>query len=454
MSETKPPILTVSDLNRLIRNRLEQAFKEIWVEGEVSNLRIPSSGHFYFTLKDGSSQIRTVLFKSSLRYLKFRPEDGMHLLCRGEVTVYEPRGDTQLLVKSMEPQGVGALQLAFEQLKSKLKKEGLFDADQKQPIPVLPKRIGVITSSTGAAIHDILNVLTRRFSNVEVLLNPVLVQGEEAPDSIANAIFEMNEIGGIDVLIVGRGGGSIEDLWAFNTERVARAIHASGIPVISAVGHEIDYTIADFVADLRAPTPSAAAELVVQEKDELIRQIAALLDRLMATMRFQLQGYRSELSQRVRTLMDPRKTIRNHFLRLDEMDARIRQSMENSLRRHRATFDHLLDKLKHQSPVERLTRVSVEVEHFIMRLRQAIGFIFKDQRAKLENRLGRLDSLSPVAILSRGYSLTYHFPQKQLIKDADHLKPGDQVLVRLHRGMFRGRVDKVIKESDGTWSQK
>ena len=258
----------------------------------------------------------------------------------------------------------------------------------------------------------------------------------------------MNEIGGIDVLIVGRGGGSIEDLWAFNTERVARAIHASKIPVISAVGHEIDYTIADFVADLRAPTPSAAAELVVQEKDELIRQIATLLDRLTATMRFQLQGYRSELSRWVRTLMDPRKTIRTHFLRLDEMDARMRQSMENSLRRHRATFDHLMDKLKHQSPVERLTRVSVEVEHFIMRLRQSIGFIFKDRRARIENMLGRLDSLSPIAILSRGYSLTYRFPEMELIKEAGKISKGDQVHIRLHKGSIRGRVEEIVEETN------
>ena len=447
MSETTPPILTVSDLNRLIRSQLEEAFKEVWVEGEVSNLRVPSSGHFYFTLKDGSSQIRAVLFKSSLRYLKFTPEDGMHLLCRGEVTVYEPRGDYQLLVRSMEPRGVGALQLAFEQLKEKLKKEGLFDPGRKRPLPVLPRRIGVITSSTGAAIRDILNVLNRRFSNVEVLLNPVLVQGEDAPDSISDAILEMNEIGGIDVLIVGRGGGSIEDLWAFNTERVARAIHASKIPVISAVGHEIDYTIADFVADLRAPTPSAAAELVVQRKDELIRQINTLLDRLTAIIRFQLRGHRSELGGRVGTLMDPRKTIRTHFLRLDEMDGRMRQSMENGLRRHRAAFDYLMDKLRVQSPVERLTRLWVEVEHFIMRLRQAIGFIFKDRRARLENVLGRLDSLSPIAILSRGYSLTYRFPEMELIKEAKKISKGDQVHIRLHKGSFRGRVEEIVEEA-------
>ena len=282
-------------MTALIRGVLEENFEHVWVEGELSNCAIPASGHFYCTLRDSGAQIRCVMFKASLRALRFRPRDGMRIVVRGRISVYDQRGEYQLLADYLEPQGIGALQMAFIQLKERLAAEGLFDESRKRELPKLPQRIGVVTSATGAAIHDILHVLDRRFSNVHVLLIPVKVQGEGAADEIAAAIDDFNRLREADVLIVGRGGGSMEDLWSFNEEKVARAIYRSRIPVISAVGHEVDFTIADFVADLRAPTPSAAAELVVQSKAELDFQLKALEHRLGRVMGHHLSHRRSEV---------------------------------------------------------------------------------------------------------------------------------------------------------------
>ena len=278
-------ILTVTELTRQVQDVLEATFDQLWVEGEISNLRRPASGHLYFTLKDEESQIRAVLFRPVARALKFDLEDGMHIVCRARMNVYKPRGEYQLILDYAEPRGVGALQIAFEQLKAKLQAEGLFDPVHKKPIPYLPSRIGVITSPSGAVIRDILNITKRRFPSVRILIAPVRVQGAEAPAEIVEALHHLNEMPGIDVIIVARGGGSLEDLMAFNNEGVARAIFASRIPVISAVGHEIDFTIADFVADMRAPTPSAAAELVVPMRSDLTQQIRALTARLVKRWR-------------------------------------------------------------------------------------------------------------------------------------------------------------------------
>lgn len=278
-------IYQVSELTREIRNVLEERFPEVWVEGEISNFRPAGSGHFYFSLKDDQSQIRVVMFRGAQSGLRFRPENGLAVLCYGRLTVYEPRGEYQVIIEHMEPKGIGARELAFEQLKKKLEGEGLFDPSRKRPIPYLPRRVGIVTSPTGAVIRDMIHVLTRRFPNIRVLLNPVVVQGEGAAGEIAQAITEMNERDDVDVLIVGRGGGSIEDLWAFNEEVVARAIGVSRIPVISAVGHETDFTIADFVADLRAPTPSAAAELAVPVKEDLLLMLRERCRRLLRDTR-------------------------------------------------------------------------------------------------------------------------------------------------------------------------
>ena len=326
-------ILTVSRLTALIRGLLEENFERVWVEGEISNLAMPVSGHLYFTLKDAGAQLRCVMFRASARALKFKPKDGMGLVVRGRVSLFEPRGEYQLIVEYLEPQGIGALQLAFAQLKERLAREGLFGEDHKRPIPRLPQRIGVVTSVTGAAIHDILNVLERRFANVEVLIYPVKVQGEGAANEIAQAIKDFNRYGNIDVMIVGRGGGSMEDLWPFNEEVVARAIYHSRIPVISAVGHEVDYTIADFVADLRAPTPSAAAELVVKSKTELTAGLDTLSHRLRQGMRHCLADHRGRVQLLTRALTDPSMFLHHQAQRIDDLSERLNHASRGELKR-------------------------------------------------------------------------------------------------------------------------
>jgi exodeoxyribonuclease VII large subunit len=400
---TPPKIYTVSDLTTEIRTLLEDSFAGVWVEGELSNFRHHSSGHMYFTLKDQESQIRAVMFRQQNRQLKFRPQDGLATLIYGEISVYEPRGEYQIVVEYMEPRGIGALQLAFEQLKERLQAEGLFDDSRKRPIPMLPGRIGVITSPTGAAIRDILQVLRRRFAGVDVLIYPVTVQGDQAAPEIVEAIHELNRRGGLDVLIVARGGGSIEDLWAFNEEVVARAIAASKIPVISAVGHQVDYTIADFVADLRAPTPSAAAELVVSKKDELAQR----LDDLQARM-----------SGAVRS-------------RLEALIVRV-----GGLERH----------LRLLNPME---QIRMQRRHMTALWKDLTGWA--DRRlavlnGELKAAAGKLDSLSPLAILSRGYSICLRVPGHEIVKESAELVVGDEVQVRLHRGRLHCEVREVMGE--------
>src|SRR3990170_2982525 len=334
-SETGTPrrhILTVSEITALIKTTLEGSFPDIWIEGEICNFRVPSSGHLYFTLKDNSSQIRAVLFRSAGRALRFVPKDGLHGLCRGRITVYEYRGEYQIIIDYMEPKGLGALLMAFEQLKERLAKEGLFDEVRKRPIPVFPGKIGIVTSPTGAAIRDILKVIDRRFANVKIVIAPAAVQGERAAPEIVEAIGELNKIDGIDVIIVTRGGGGIEDLWPFNEEIVARAIYQSRIPVISAVGHEIDYTIADFVADLRAPTPSAAAELVVKNKEDIQQYIGILHQRLLYAKNAFFEKKRARIVSLSKMVFSPEREIGRYFQRLDEIETRIRHGIQRILR--------------------------------------------------------------------------------------------------------------------------
>ncbi|MBI5042270.1 MAG: exodeoxyribonuclease VII large subunit [Nitrospirae bacterium] len=382
-------ILSVSDLTSLIKSDLEESFYDIWMEGEISNLRIPTSGHIYLTLKDKASQIRAVLFKSSARNIRFELKDGIHIICHGRITVYEPRGEYQIVIDTVEPQGIGALQLAFEQLKEKLFKEGLFDAKRKRPIPLLPRKIGIITSPTGAAIMDMLNVINRRFANVHIIIIPVPVQGEGAGIEIARAIEEMNGFEDIDVLIVGRGGGSLEDLWAFNEEIVARSIYNSRIPVISAVGHEIDFTISDFVADLRAPTPSAAAELVVKNKTDLMESLSHLFSRLKNGIKTLFDTKRSALREEIRAMKDPATRINEYIQRIDDLSIRLTGSI-----------NRYLDGLK--------KRIGAEA--------------------------GKLNALSPLAILSRGYSIAMKPPDMKIIKDVKEVQKGDEINIRLYKG--------------------
>ncbi len=404
MAALQPPkIYTVSDLTAEIRTTLEDSFAGIWVEGELSNFHRHSSGHMYFSLKDEGSQIRVVMFRTANRQLRFQPKDGLVLLVYGELSVYERRGEYQLVAEYMEPKGLGALQLAFEQLKQRLQAEGLFDDVRKRPIPLLPRRIGVVTSPTGAAVRDILHVLRRRFAGVDVLIYPVAVQGDQAAPEIVEALGELNRRGGLDVVIVARGGGSIEDLQAFNEESVARAIAASKIPVISAIGHEIDYTIADFVADLRAPTPSAAAELVIARQDELLQRLDDLGSRMTGIVRSKLYGLGVRISglERHLRLLNPIEQIRMQRRSLTE-----RWKALTALADRRLTVLH----------------------------------------GELKAAAGKLDALSPLAILHRGYSICLRLPDHEIVKDSSAVKTGDLIEVRLHRGRLRCGISEVQAE--------
>lgn len=383
-----------------IREILEGQFPEVWIQGEISNFRPANSGHYYFSLKDESAQIRAVMFRGSNRELRFRLENGLSVLCYGRVSVYAPRGDYQIIVEQMEPKGVGALQLAFEQLKQKLEAEGLFDPKRKKKIPFLPEKIGIVTSPTGSVIRDMIQILTRRFPNVPILLNPVSVQGEGAASEIATAIREMNERNDIDLLIVGRGGGSMEDLWAFNEEVVARAIADSQIPIISAVGHETDFTIADFVADLRAPTPSAAAELAVPVKEDLLEEIRNLSSRLVQVMESQLENLGLQIGRWEVFFRDPERRLTEPLLQVDHLR------------------DRLVSFVEHEMGVS---------EEGIKRLK------------------GHLESLSPLSVLERGYAIATRRGDPHPLKGVTEVSVHDQVDVRLHRGVIRTRVVESIK---------
>ncbi|MBI3995429.1 MAG: exodeoxyribonuclease VII large subunit, partial [Nitrospirae bacterium] len=386
---------------------------------------------------------RAVIFRSSVRALKFSPKEGQQILCRGRVTVYEPRGDYQIVIDTLEPRGIGALQAAFEQLKERLQKEGLFDPARKKPLPVLPCRIGIVTSPTGAAIRDMLKVFGRRRDRLEILINPAPVQGEGASAGIASAIDELNELGRLDLLIVGRGGGSLEDLWAFNEEAVARAIARSKIPVISAVGHEVDYTISDFVADVRAATPTAAAELVVQARKEWQDRIEFHQVHLGRGMRHRLEMVQGRLQAHQRALRDPRKAIEAHLFRLDELDGRVRQGLFNTMRHQAQRLRHLRESLRHRSPVERLYRLATQARELTKRFELQAGFYLRQKRNRIETLLTTMDSLSPLAILSRGYSITRKLPERTLLKEARGVDPGARVQVRLHQGSLICRVEET-----------
>ncbi len=437
------PILTVSQLTAEIKTLLERNFEYLWVEGEVSNLRLPGSGHLYFTLKDESAQIRAVMFRMQNRLLKFQPEDGLQVVGYGRLTVYEPRGEYQIVLDHLDPKGLGALQLAFDQLKEKLSREGLFDPARKKPLPPLPQKIGIVTSPTGAAIRDILQVIDRRFANVHILLYPVRVQGVGAAQEIARAIDELGQWPGLDVMIVGRGGGSLEDLWAFNEEPVARAIHRSPVPVVSAVGHEIDFTIADFVADLRAPTPSAAAELVVRNKVELVQTLESLARRLSRTVRMDLESRQERLSSLVHRLSDPRKRVSDQRLRLDDLSSRLATSIQQSQGRRMDRFRMKLESLTHLHPGKRVTEYSHRLSQLHRRLAVASRSSMRFYRQRVEIAAGRLQSLSPLAVLERGYGIARVLPSREIIRDASRLRADDRVNVKVHRGEFVARVEKI-----------
>ncbi len=440
-------ILTVSELTREIKDILENQFPDVWVEGEISNLRVPPSGHIYFTLKDDFSQIRAVLFKMQARTLRFIPEDGLHAICKGRVGLYEKRGDYQLILESIEPKGIGALQLAFLQLKERLEKEGLFDPARKKTIPMAPQKIGIVTSPTGAVIQDMLHILERRFENLQILIYPVRVQGEGASSEIAEAMNYFNQMREVEVIIIARGGGSLEDLWAFNEEGVARSIYRSKIPIISAVGHETDYTIADLVADLRAPTPSAAAELVIRDKREMKNSLHYLSGRLENETLQILQGYRTHLSYLVNIFKEPGKKIEEYYLRVDDLVNRLRLLSSWVLKGRGEKFLHLRQSLLHRNPIHRVNTL----RNFIIETKRSLGqnakYSIEIQRQRVRGLIGKLDSLSPLSILQRGYSITRKLPSLQILRDASHVRKGDNVEVKLFVGTLicdvkkRGELD-------------
>jgi exodeoxyribonuclease VII large subunit len=445
-------VWTVSELNEQIKVLLESSFEFLWVEGEVSNLRRPASGHSYFTLKDQRSQIRAVLFRTSAKP-SFVLKDGMQIACRARLTAFTPRGEYQLIVERVEPRGLGALQKSFEQLKEKLQAEGLFDARHKKPLPFLPRGIGVITSPTGAVIRDILQITGRRFPAVPVLIAPVRVQGPEAAPEIVRALallnWESGESGAypdLEVIIVTRGGGSLEDLYPFNTEEVARAVFRSRLPVVSAVGHETDYTITDFVADLRAPTPSAAAEMVVPDRDDLRRQVGDAYGRLLQARQRRADRWRERIGAAAGRLKSPDRILADCRLLLDDHRDRLCLALNRHILSRRHDLQYLRTRLDHVCPTGTIDRIRVVLVHRREQFAAGIGAFFRRQRAVMDRQGVSLQALSPLEVLRRGYSITRRFPDGPIVKRAADLVTGDRLSVRLAAGEIRARVELVDTE--------
>jgi exodeoxyribonuclease VII large subunit len=450
MPKEAPEIWSVSQLTRRVKNLLEADIGQAWVSGEISNWKVAASGHAYFTLKDESSQIDAVMFKGRLNRLRFEPESGLEVIAHGQVTVYERRGNYQIVLDDMQPKGVGALQLAFEKLKKKLQEEGLFDEEHKKPLPMLPRRVGVVTSPTGAAIRDILNVLGRRFAGLHVILYPARVQGEAAAAEIVEGIRALDNWG-VDVMIVGRGGGSLEDLWPFNEESVVRAVFEAKTPVISAVGHEVDYALTDFAADLRAPTPSAAAELVVQEREGLVERVGALRSRMGGALGRQLERarYRLTVAQNSFVFTRPEELLRQRRQAADEWRLRLEALIASGLRETRNRVDRAKRGLALLSPSNRL-REARERHAAVLRGLQRSGTAAVARfRARLLPVVAQLDALSPLAILSRGYSLVRKLPGMAVVHEAAQLAPGDEVSLRFGSGVATAEIQTVEEQDDG-----
>jgi len=432
---------TVAELTASIRGLLTSEFDDIWVSGEISGARTVSSGHCYFTLKDQDAQLRCVAFRASLRYLKFKPQDGVAVLARGRIDVYDARGEYQLLVEALEPQGHGALQFAFEQLKKKLAAEGLFDAARKRPLPRLPRRIGIVTSPTGAVIRDITEILSRRFPGLHIRLYPALVQGDGSAEAVARALEYFSQSGWPDVVILARGGGSLEDLWTFNEELVARAIAASRMPVISAVGHETDYTIADFVADLRAPTPSAAAELVICTREQLLDQAGALEHKLVQVLRYRLAMAARRLHQqgveRASALLH--RNIGRLGQRVDDLTYRLRDRMSARSSAQRRQLEEWTARLRSLDLRLRLAAARRRVEAAEGALVQLVRLRIARARGRLEQTAAHLTQLSPLKILERGYAIVTN-ESGRVVKEAGQAPEGSVIGVRVARGRIAARV--------------
>ena len=433
-------ILSVSELNTQIRAVLDAEFADVWVTGEISGLKLAASGHYYFTLKEREAQVRCVAFRSSHRYWKFKPQDGMAVLARGRIDVYEARGEYQLLVELLEPQGLGALQLAFEQLKKKLAAEGLFAPERKRPLPRFPRRIGIVTSPRGAAIADMVNILCRRFPGLHIRLYPALVQGEGSVEEVVRAIQYFSRTKWPDLVIVGRGGGSLEDLWTFNEEVVARAIAECAVPVVSAIGHETDVTIADFVADLRAPTPSAAAELVVATREDLLERIATARAKATQGLRYRLAMLERRLRQQgiERALSVLHRRVGRNLQRVDEQEYRMRERVRSALEARERARRGLEQRLRRFDVRPRLAADRRRMETAQAGMARSMAGLMAERRRAWERARTKLEQLSPLKVLERGYAIVSN--ERGVVKDAAEAPAGSAVRVRLARGGFEAEV--------------
>ncbi len=452
MLQTGNDVFTVSQLNQRAKQLLEITFSSVKVEGEISNLSRPSSGHWYFTLKDKGAQVRCAMFRSRTAQIKFQPKEGDQIIVRGKVSLYENRGDYQLIVDAMKPAGEGQLQQAFIQLKQKLGAEGLFNPEHKRALPAAIKRIAVITSPTGAAIHDILTVLKRRFPAIEVDIYPVQVQGQDAAQQMIWSINQANSDArnatkeqATDVIIIGRGGGSIEDLWSFNDEQLARTIFHSDLPIVSAVGHEVDFTIADFVADIRAPTPSAAAELLSPNREEYLSRLQALSARLENSIQQQLQNKQWQLQSAQRGLQHPGDKLSQYAQTLDMLELRMQQSQKNNLDRLLKKLTQSQQRLQQQSPVNKLQQIETQLGYFQQRLRNAMKQLLSNKAERLQQNALLLNAVSPLQTLGRGYAIL-QTPTEVVIRDSHDVKKGDLISARIGHGSLELTVEKVKHE--------
>ena len=447
MQRRQRRVFTISELTAAVRTLLEANYAQVWVEGEISNARVWNTGHLYFTLKDKGAQLKAVMFRSSVRSLRFTPENGQQVLARGRVSVYDPKGEYQVVCEHIEPHGIGARQLAYEQLRERLDREGLFDADRKRPLPTLPRKIGIVTSLDGAAVRDVLKVLNRRWPNAHIVISPTRVQGDGAPVEIVRGLKLVGQVDGIDVVIVTRGGGPIEDLWAFNDEGVARAVAESPVPVISAVGHESDHTICDFAADLRAPTPSAAAELVVARHDDFTARIRRTEERLTAALRRDIQQRRDRVHQ-----LERRPGLAGWPARLafrsrhaSEVGHRLSQAVQMMLSTRTRRMRSLGLRLQALDVGRRLARVESRLQTARIRLRQAAGQTLDRGGTRLGAATARLEALSPLAVLARGYAVCWNHERTTVVHSVNEIHTGEMIRVTLHHGELQCEV-KTTKQ--------
>ncbi len=441
--DSSQKIYTVTALTERIKDLIEESFDFIWVEAEVSNFRSPSSGHYYMVLKDETAQIKAVMFRPQTRYLRFTPEDGMNVIARGRIGVYQPRGEYQIILDYLEPLGVGAMALAFEQLKKKLAEQGLFNKELKRPLPFLPQRVAVITSPTGAAIRDFLKVIHRRFANIEITIIPVKVQGEEAASEMVEALRIANTEVRPDVIVLTRGGGSLEDLWAFNSEDLAHAIRASRIPVISAVGHEIDVTISDLAADFRAPTPSAAAELLVVEKESLIKNINDVRERLLSLLRTNIYHLSQELLLLKKGLRDPRRGIADSWMRLDELNSRLIRITNTILMERKTGVSNEGRGLLLHSPLKLASSLAQAVAFHRQLITHMMLKALRERQMALSLFDEKIRDLGPLSVLKRGYSITRKPPDNRPLRSVSGVRTGESVNIMLAEGEMDCRVEKI-----------